>query len=102
MRNPEQPAREPPRGVEGVEIAERLDEGFLREVFGARAVPRHAGDEADDSGLVMTDDPLERGLRPRERLGDEPGFDDRLEVDRYPSALAVAYVGGAPALQGYN
>jgi len=50
----------------------------------------------------MTDDPLERGLRPRERLGDEPGFDDRLEVDRYPSALAVAYVGGAPALQGYN
>ncbi len=82
MGNAEQPAGQPPRGVEGGEAAERLDEGFLREIFRKRAVFGHPRDEADDRPLIAADNLLEGGLGAPERLGHQTGFAYCLEIDR--------------------
>lgn len=78
----EQPAREPPRRVERREVAEGLDERFLRQIFGEAPVADRPRDQADDRTLEPPDNLLERGLRSRKRLGNQTGFGDGLEIDR--------------------
>jgi len=85
VRDPEQPARQPARRVERLELLECLDERVLREVFRERAiapVTDDPGNQTDDRPLIAADDPFERGLRARQRLDDQAGLGDRLEIDR--------------------
>jgi hypothetical protein len=82
VRDPEQPAREASRRIEGGEVAERLDERLLREVLGLRAIAGDARDQADDRPLVAGNELLEGRLRTGERLDDEPGFAYRFQVNR--------------------
>jgi hypothetical protein len=82
VRDPEQPAGEASRRIEGGEVAERLDEGLLGQVLGLRAIAGDARDQADDRPLVAGDELLESRLRAGERLDDEPGFAYRFQVNR--------------------
>jgi hypothetical protein len=80
--DPKQPTREPTRGVEGRQVAIGLQKRFLGKIFGQRTIADDARDERDDRTLITPDDLLECGLRPRQRLRDEPGLGYRLEIDR--------------------
>jgi hypothetical protein len=82
VRDPEQPARQPSRRVEGGEVPVGLEEGVLSEIFSGSAIADNARDQANDGPLIAPDDLLERGLRPRQRLSDESGLGYRLEIDR--------------------
>lgn len=82
VRDAKQPARETPRRVERRQAAEGLDERFLREILGERLVAGQPDEQAEDRPLVAPDDLLERLLGSRQRLGDQPGLDDGLEINR--------------------
>ena len=82
MGDAEQPARQPSRGIERGEAAERLDERLLCEVLGQRPVARHAGDQADHRPLIPADDLLEGRLRAGQGLGDDPGLAYGFQIDR--------------------
>jgi hypothetical protein len=82
VRDPEEPAGEPSRGVERGEAAEGLDEGLLCEVLGERAVARYACNQADNRPLVAADNLLEGRLRAGQRLDDEPGLAYRFQINR--------------------
>jgi hypothetical protein len=86
VRDAEQPAGEPAGRVEGRQVPERLDERLLREILGQGGIGRDPRDEPDDRPLIATDDVLYGGLRAGQRLGNQPGFGDRLEVNRYEFA----------------
>jgi hypothetical protein len=81
----EEPGRQPPPRVEPGEIAEGLDERVLREILGERRIAGDAGDEPDDRPLIAADDVLDSGLGTGQRLGDQPGLGDGLEINRYGS-----------------
>src|SRR4029079_1462319 len=62
--------------------AEGFDERLLGEVLRERAVARHARDQRDDRPLIAADNLLERRLRARTRLDEEPGLAYRFQIDR--------------------
>lgn len=56
-----QPGREGRLAAEGVNFAEELEEGFLREVFGLEGIADHAKAETVDAAGVLAVEMLERG-----------------------------------------
>jgi hypothetical protein len=86
VRDAEQPGGQPPLRVERGKTAERLDEGVLREILGQRGIAGDAEDEPDDRPLIPADDLLDGSLRTGQRLGNQPGLGDSLEINRYGSS----------------
>ena len=78
----EQPAGQPPLGVEGGQVAESLDEGLLRQVLGKSRIAGETDEQAQNRALISAQDLLEGGLGTGQGLGDEPRLRYRLEVNR--------------------
>ena len=57
--------------IEGLQAAEDLHEGFLRQVFRRGGVLHHANDQVEDGALVAADDLAGGELMPGERLRDD-------------------------------
>jgi hypothetical protein len=55
----------------------------LGQVLGLRRIAGQADEQAQNRALITAQDLLERGLRTRQRLRNEPRLRYRLEVNRY-------------------
>ena len=90
VRDLEQPARELPRRVVGVEAAEGLDEDLLRQVLGRARVLDHAHDQAVDRPLEARHQLAEGLLRAGQGARHQLGVGLHLEARFwYTSRLAI-------------
>jgi hypothetical protein len=74
----------------------------LRELLGERRIARHPHEEGEDRTLIAPQDLFERGIRAGQRLRDEPGFRDGLEVDRDRAPSLGSRVPGVLGFQRFS